>query len=107
MATKVLDVPEGHYRSVTVTTLTALAGVGAAFVSAALTGDAATPAEAATDNLGLYVLVAFMFVQYPLYAALGIDLGEFSTKDHLYVAFMTFSMWFVVWTILLTSGVSL
>ena len=34
---------------------------------------------------------------------LGVDVREFSTKDQLYVLFMTFSMWYVAWAILLTT----
>ncbi|PSP76184.1 hypothetical protein BRC81_13625 [Halobacteriales archaeon QS_1_68_20] len=100
MATNVFDVPDDHFRSVTVTTLTALSGIAAALVSSAVVSDP-------TSNTGVYVMLAFVFLQFPLYHVLGIDIGDFSTKDHLYVVFMTFSMWFVVWTILLTSSVSL
>ena len=100
MATNVFHVPDDHYRSVTVTTLTALAGVAAALVSTVVATDP-------TGTTGIYVMFAFVFLQFPLYHILGIDVGEFSTKDHLYVTFMTFSMWFVTWTILLTSGATL
>jgi hypothetical protein len=33
-----------------------------------------------------------------------VDVEEFGAKDYLYVAFMTFSLWFVSWTIILTTG---
>ena len=33
-----------------------------------------------------------------------VDVQEFGAKDILYVAFMTFSLWFVSWTVLLTTG---
>ncbi|MDY6779994.1 MAG: hypothetical protein SV760_05520, partial [Halobacteria archaeon] len=39
-------------------------------------------------------------VQKPFLPYLGKD--EMSTKDWLYVAFMTFDLWFVSWTVLLT-----
>ncbi|PSQ49010.1 hypothetical protein BRD15_04350, partial [Halobacteriales archaeon SW_6_65_15] len=61
---------------------------------------------AATDRLGLGIMGAFVFAQYPVLQVLGIDIEDFSTKDHLYVLFMTFSLWFVTWTILLTNGVT-
>ena len=89
-----------HVRGITVTTLATLAGVAAAFVSAAFLG------TAAKDQLGLAIVGAFVVVQLPLLQVFGIDVDEFSTKDYLYVVFMTFSLWFVTWTILLTSGVT-
>ena len=100
MATSVLDVDHSVYRSVTVTTSTALAGVAAGLVSSAV-------ASGATDMTGLLIVGVFIFGQYPLLRVLGIDVEEFSKKDHLYVWFMTFSMWFVIWAILLTGGVEL
>jgi hypothetical protein len=104
MATSVLGVSESHYRSIAVTSLAAFAGIAAGVLSAMHVGT--TPA-AATDRLGLYIFLAFTLVQYPVLYAVGIDVEDFSKKDHLYVAFMTFSMWFVTWGILLTSGASL
>jgi uncharacterized membrane protein len=89
-----------HLRGVTVTAVATLAGVAAAFVSAAVLG------MEATDTLGLAIVGALVVAQYPVLKALGIDVGDFSTKDHLYVAFMTFSLWFVTWTILLTNSVT-
>lgn len=100
MATRAFGVSHSVYRSVTVTTSTALAGVAAALVSSAVTSGAG-------DFTGLLVVVVFIVGQYPLLRVLGIDVEDFSKKDHLYVWFMTFSMWFVVWAILLTGGVEL
>jgi len=100
MATSVLGVSEDHFKSVTVTSLASLAGVAAGIASLAV-------AEGAKDQSGLLIFAALTLAQYPLLYALGIDVEEFSTKDHLYVAFMTFSMWFVTWGILLTSGATI
>ncbi|WP_135827819.1 EMC6-like membrane protein [Halorussus halobius] len=89
-----------HVRGVTVTAVATLAGVAAALASSAYLG------SAATDRLGLAIMGGFVLVQYPVLQAFGIDINGFSTKDHLYVVFMTFSLWFVTWTILLTTGVT-
>jgi hypothetical protein len=104
MATETQTGFSGHLRGVTVTTLACLAGVVAALVSGVLVGTSPT---AATDSRSVAVLAAFVFVQYPLFKAIGIDVDEFGAKDHLYVAFMTFTLWFIAFTVLLTSGVSL
>ncbi|MEF8831823.1 MAG: hypothetical protein V5A23_09855 [Halobacteriales archaeon] len=100
MSTTVLGIPEDHFRSLTVTTLASLSGLAAALVSSAVVSDP-------TSMTGLYVVGGFILIQYPVLQALGIDVEEFGAKDHLYVAFMAFSMWFVVWSILLTAGASL
>jgi Zn-dependent protease with chaperone function len=71
-------------------------GIVAAYVSEFVL--AADP----TATVALFVLVGAILVQFPLLQVAGFDLEEFSTKDHLYVAFMTFSLWFVSWTLMLT-----
>ncbi|MFB6282163.1 MAG: hypothetical protein ABEH40_09100 [Haloferacaceae archaeon] len=93
-----------HLRGVTVTTAACLAGTFAALTSAAVVG---TSTAAATDTRALVVLAGFVIVQYPVFRAVGIDVQEFGAKDHLYVAFMTFALWFMTFTILLTAGVSI
>lgn len=103
MATDTADRFSGHLRGLTVTTLASLAGVVAAVVSVVLTADAATPAR---SSLGLYVLAGAVLVQFPVLQVAGIDVEEFSAKDYLFVAFMTFSLWFVCWAIFLTTGVT-
>ncbi|MFD1587729.1 hypothetical protein ACFR9U_12105 [Halorientalis brevis] len=97
MATESVDRRAAHIRGLTVTTLASLAGVAAAVVSQAVAGSA-------TDNTALYVLVGTIIVQFPILRVLGIEVEDFSTKDYLYVAFMTFSLWFVSWGVLLTAN---
>lgn len=89
-----------HLRGVTVTAVSTLAGVGAAVASSAVLG------SAPKDQLGLGIMGAFVLIQMPLLQGLGIDVNDFSVKDYLYVIFMTFSLWFVTWTILLTNNVT-
>jgi hypothetical protein len=54
---------------------------------------------------GAIWLIAVIIVQFPFYSAVGIDTSEFGTKDYLYIFFMTFTLWFISWGILLTAGV--
>jgi len=93
-----------HVRGVTVTTLACLAGVAAALAGGVIVG---TGAEAASDVRTLAFVVAAVAGQYPLLKVIGVGVDDFGAKDHLYVAFMTFTLWFVTYTILLTTGVSL
>jgi hypothetical protein len=86
-----------YMRSITVTTVATLAGIAAGIGSHMLT---AGP----SDTLSLAVLVAAIVVQFPIYSVVGIDTSDFSAKDQIYIAFMTFVLWFVSWSILMTTG---
>jgi membrane associated rhomboid family serine protease len=100
MATDTVDQKAAHIRGLTVTTLASLAGVGAAVASSALTAGSTDPAG---ESVALYAVAGAILVQFPLLRVMGIDVEDFSAKDYLYVAFMTFALWFVSWGILLTS----
>ncbi|MFB6196068.1 MAG: hypothetical protein ABEI80_07840 [Haloplanus sp.] len=104
MATETQTGLSGHVRGVTVTTLACLGGVVAAVVAGVVVG---TGAAAASDLRALAFLVAAIAGQYPVLKAVGVDVSEFGAKDHLYVAFMTFTLWFITFAILLTTGASL
>lgn len=97
MATETADGMSSHMRGLTVTTLTAVAGIAAAFGSNAL-------ATVPKDPQGILVVAVAIAAQFPILRVLGIDTDDLSTKDVLYVAFMTFALWFVSWGILLTTG---
>jgi uncharacterized membrane protein len=86
-----------HLRGVTVTTLATGMGIVAGVVSALVTSGPG-------DQIGLAILAGAVLVQFPLLRVLGIEVSDFGTKDHLYVAFMTFVLWFIAWGILLTAG---
>ena len=107
MATETADARASHIRGLTVTTLASLAGILAAVGSSVVTAGAADPA---TSTVGIAVVGAAIVVQFPILQGLGeaglvaVDVQEFGAKDILYVAFMTFSLWFVSWTVLLTTG---
>jgi hypothetical protein len=104
MATETKTGLSGHMRGVTVTTLACLAGVAAALVSGVYLG---TSPEAAANRQTLFVLGAFVLGQFPVLKAIGVDVEGFGVKDYLYVVFMTFTLWFISFGILLTSGAQL
>jgi hypothetical protein len=86
-----------HLRGVTVTTVATIAGMLAGVVAAVVT-------SSPSDILGLSALAGAILFQLPLLKTLGVDVEDFSKKDTLYVAFMTFVLWFITWGILLTTG---
>ena len=105
MATDTAERRTAHIRGVTVTAIACLSGVVAALVSTMV-------ATGAGDTLAVYVLAGAVIVQFPLYrllemAGMELDVDDFGVEDYLYIAFMTFSLWFVCWAILLTTGASL
>ncbi|MFC5970758.1 hypothetical protein ACFPYI_05365 [Halomarina salina] len=99
MATDTVERPSAHIRGITVTALSALLGIAAAFGSYLTTTDPNATAV-------VYALFVAIAVQFPVLRFTGLK-EEFSAKDYLYVAFMTFALWFVCLTILFTAGVSL
>jgi hypothetical protein len=97
MATDMAEGMSSHMRGLTVTTLTAVAGIGAAFVSNAV-------ATGPGDTTAVIVVGVAVAAQLLVLRAAGIDQDDLSGKDIAYVAFMTFALWFVSWGILLTTG---
>jgi hypothetical protein len=92
-----------HVRGVTVTTLSCLAGVAAAVTSGVVVG---TDPVAASSQLTVGIVAAFIAVQFPVLRVVGVDVSDFGAKDFLYVGFMTFTLWFITFAIILTAGVS-
>ena len=91
---------DSHLRGLTVTTLASLLGMVAGAGSQVL-------ASSPSDRIGLYLAGGAVLVQIPVYAAVGIDVDDFGAKEYLYIAFITFSMWFITWGILLTTGATI
>ena len=104
MSTESISDRREHIRSVGVTALSALLGVAAALASATWVG----VSEAAAQNTqALAFVLGAIVVQYVLINAAGIyGDDEFGAKHYLFIAFMTFSLWFVTWGILLTAEAS-
>ncbi len=92
-----------HMRGVTVTTLACLAGIVAGVASGMFIG---TTQQAAMDKTSLLILAALVLVQFPILRLARIKVEDFSGKDYLYVVFMTSTLWFITYTILLSTGVT-
>lgn len=101
MSTETISDRREHLRSVGVTAVSALLGVGAALLSVSVVG---TTPEAAENTVALAIVLAAILVQLPLVQFTGIyDEEELGAKLYLFLTFMTFSLWFVTWGILLTA----
>ena len=104
MATKTESGPSDHVRGILVTTLASLVGVGAGVASGVVVG---TDAGVATSTQSLFILGGLLLLEYPILRGVGVDVNDFGPKDHLYVAFMTFTLWFITYAILLTNNTAL
>jgi hypothetical protein len=104
MATDTAERRAAHVRGLKVTTLSSIAGIGAAVASSAVTAGMENPA---TSDTALLVVLGAILVQFPILKGLGVDVDDFGAKDYLYVGFMTFSLWFVSWGVLLTANTTL
>jgi hypothetical protein len=86
-----------------VTTVACLAGVIAALASASIVG---TDAAAAANQRTVVFMSVAIVAQFPVFRVIGIDVTDFGIKDYLYVGFMTFALWFITFSILLTEQVA-
>ena len=96
MAEAVEDERWAHIRGVTVTTIASVVGIIAGIIAGHVT-------TAPDDVVGVAILAIAIFVQLPVYKAIGIEVDTFGIKDYLFVMFMTFCFWFVTWAIVLTT----
>ena len=86
-----------YIRSITVTTTATLGGIAAGVVSTLLV-------EGSGGPIGLVILAAVIVLEIPILRLVGIDTGDFGTKDRLYIGFMSFALWYITWAIFLTTG---
>lgn len=98
MATDTVDGMSAHMRGLTVTTIAAIAGLVAAIASNVVTGGDPK------SQIGIGILAVSILVQFPILHVLGIEYDDLGVKDQLFIAFMTFSLWFIAWGILLTTA---
>lgn len=84
-----------YQRSITVTSVATILGLGAGVISSQI-------ATGPTDQLALGVWFGTALASFVVMRVFGVDITEFSTKDNVYVLFMSFSLWFITFSILLT-----
>jgi hypothetical protein len=65
------------------------------------------PATGLQENaiIGILLLAAGVVFQKYVFMFIGVDYMELSTKDWFYQSFVTFALWFMTWTIFLTTTV--
>ena len=98
MATDTVDGMSSHMRGLTVTTLAAVAGLAASVATNAITGGDPR------SQVAVAVVALAVLVQFPILHVMGIEYDGLSTKDKVFIGFMTFALWFVSWGILLSAA---
>jgi len=76
-------------------------GMGILFGAISFYADAVPPTGTA---LGILFLLAGVVFQKYVFIALRMDYLGLTSKDWLYQGFMTFCLWFITWTILLSAS---
>lgn len=84
-----------YQRSITVTSIATLLGLVSGVISAQI-------ASGPTDQVALGVWFGAALASFVMMRVFGVDITDFSTKDNVYVLFMSFALWFITFSILLT-----
>jgi len=100
------DKQADHINRIERTLAACLIGIGAGILSYISGG---VPNAAGLQDNGLLafmIMLAGIVIQRHLFFLLHMDSGKLGAKDWLYQGFMTFTFWYMSWTILLTWFVS-
>ena len=94
-----------HIARIKRTLIASLLGIGTGALAFFLGGipDAAGLQE--NGFLGFMLMLAGIVIQKHIFILMGMDTAKLGWKDWFYQGFMTFTFWFMTWTILLTSRV--
>jgi len=94
-----------HIKRVKRTLIACIMGLLTGILSYMVAGvpDAATGVQP-NAFLPILLLLAGIVLQKHIFVFTGIDINELGKKDWLYQGFMTFALWFISWTVLLTTG---
>ncbi|MFB6111259.1 MAG: hypothetical protein ABEJ35_01855 [Halobacteriaceae archaeon] len=84
-----------YRRSIAVTSTATLFGLIAGVISARV-------ATGPADQTALIVWLGAALASFVVMRVLGVDITEFSTKDNVYVLFMSLALWFITFSIMLT-----
>ena len=84
------------------TIIAVVAGFFAGLICFVTDGMATRPGESGSAFFSILVLIAAIIVQKHIFMFLRMNPSRLEKKDWFYQGFMTFSFWFVTWTILLS-----
>jgi len=94
-----------HVQRITRTTVACVAGLLSGVLSFLLAGSPNAAGIQPGVSTGILLLAAGIAVQRYVFPLLGADTPSLTTKDWFFQGFMTFSLWFISWTVLLSAAV--
>lgn len=98
-----IDKSREHKERIQRTAIGCFMGIAAGILSFLIVGDPAGEG-AAKGIIGFLLLLAGVVFQKQVFMLVRIDYTKLGGKDWFYQAFMTLALWFMSWTILLTSS---
>jgi hypothetical protein len=96
------DKAEEHKERIQRTVIACFMGIVAGILSFLVIGDPSTEG-AARSVLGILLLLAGIVFQKQVFMLARIEYTKLGLKDWFYQGFMTLALWFMCWTILLTT----
>ncbi|MBR1368387.1 hypothetical protein RJ53_02280 [Methanocalculus chunghsingensis] len=102
---KRLEKKEQHIKRVKRTLIACIMGFFAGGLSFLLGGVPDATGIQPNTFLAVLLLMAGIVFQKHIFMLIGIDLTELGKKDWFYQGFMTFALWLITWTILLTTSI--
>ena len=94
-----------HIARIKRTLIASLLGIGTGALSFFLGGIPDAAGLQKDGFLGFMLMLAGIVIQKHIFILMGMDTAKLGWKDWFYQGFMTFTFWFMTWTILLTSRV--
>jgi hypothetical protein len=95
-----------HVGRIARTTVACVAGLLAGVLSFLLAGPPGPAGIQQGASAGILLLALGIAVQKPLFTLLRVDGSSLTAKDWFFQGFMTFALWFISWTVLLSSTAS-
>ncbi len=104
-AQKCIEKKDQHIKRVKRTLIACIMGVIAGGLSFMFGGTPDAMGIQPNTFLAMLLLLAGIVFQKHIFTIIGLDITELGKKDWFYQGFMTFALWFITWTILLTTSI--
>lgn len=99
-----VETPEDYIRRLQRTMIAVTAGLVAGVICFATDLSAGATLGGRTFLFPILVLIASIMIQKHIFRMMKMDTNRLEKKDWIFQSFMTFSFWFVTWTILLSGA---
>ncbi|MGD1004076.1 MAG: hypothetical protein ABR887_01495 [Methanoregulaceae archaeon] len=94
----------GHIERIKRTLIACLIGIFTGILSFIIGGSLSARGLQSNGLLAFMLMLAGIILQRHIFMLIGMDTSKIGGKDWFYQGFMTFALWFMSWTILLSSA---